>query len=905
MSLLASLLGAGGARALPPGTAQDDNISIGSRVQRGPSWNKGDQDGGDGKLGTVIGHKSAAGGAFGEYAAQLPPACAVVTWDTGKRYFYAVGARGEHMLALAEERAAPGSEPGAKVTADNVRLGSKVQRGPDWSHGDQDGGVGHIGTVLGWCDAEGGEAGEYAGGRYRLAARISWSGTGKANYYRIGKGGLYDLSFADVSKRAVARRRWRRAMAVVRCAVAFKTAGRDHVLLFQPPLAPQRPVQLPSGGGSQGGGGVGSICAGWRPPRSGQELTAYEVQCGPPTFGRWSTAPTPQGGGGATGTVLEGLTPGGAYVLRVRAQNCNGWSAWSPNSAPMLAQDAAAMAMQQAMAMQRQAAGGNGYGAEGGARAGGVPYGYQQDGGAPPLPPAGGGQLGAAAAAYAGAGAAAAASACSLAPEQRELFGVCEEVHAEFGSGGTRMLALTVSAAVDTLNAFQEVVDAAAAEDEAAAAEEAAAARAGEPPRAGGGPGGGGPGELAMSELDFVLSGTTGRELDAFVVYHAGSDRVLRLWAHHCRGTLDMRERLQSAKLWRGIDSAHVLKVLDARALQVPGAGRSDVCVLTEGCEGGTLAERVRARPIAEPQLWDLFEQLAQALADVHAQQLVHRSVSLGAAYFAKGGSNIVRLGGLERCLKTWQAGLEAGAGPRVDEEHCPPELADGHLFSPKSDVWCLGCCLLEVAAGHAGVPFRGSARQLQCLRSASFELFAAQEGVHAAFGLPREAFTEGVLRVVYAALQAEPEQRPSAAELCGLLRTYKTEARAARAALAAAASPGGFELERFLAARRARRAKAGDEAEHSGGARRHAREADSALHDGLVVFGVAPAGLALDTGLALRHWLVDAMDWEDCHVYHDFVDAGCACEMDYLPDGAPLEPERDEMLRTRISYGG
>ena len=485
MSLLASLLGAGGARSLPAGTAQDDNISIGSRVQRGPSWNKGDQDGGDGKLGTVIGHKSAAGTACGEYADQLPPACAVVTWDTGKRFFYAVGARGEHMLALAEERAAPGSEPGAKLTADNVRLGSKVQRGPDWSHGDQDGGVGHIGTVLGWCDAEGGEAGEYAGGRYRLAARISWSGTGKANYYRIGKGGLYDLSFADVSKRAVARRRWRRATAVVRCAVAFKMAGRDHVLLFQPPLAPQRPAQLPGGGqgqgqgqggGGGGGGGVGSICAGWRPPRSGQELIAYDVQYGPPTFGRWSTAPTPQGGGGATGTVLEGLTPGGAYVLRVRAQNCNGWSAWSPNSAPMLALDAAAMAMQQqaaaaaAMAMQRQAAGGHGYGVEGGARAGAGAYGYQQDGGgAPPLPPAGGGQLGAGMAA---------AGACALAPEQRELFDVCEEVHAEFGSGGTRMLALTVSAAVDTLNAFQEVVDAVAAEDEAAVVEAAAAGNA-------------------------------------------------------------------------------------------------------------------------------------------------------------------------------------------------------------------------------------------------------------------------------------------------------------------------------------------------------------------------------------------------------------------------------------------
>ena len=488
----------------------------------------------------------------------------------------------------------------------------------------------------------------------------------------------------------------------------------------------------------------------------------------------------------------------------------------------------------------------------------------------------------------------------NLAPEQRELFGVCEEVHAEYGGGGTRLLALTVSTAVDTLNAFQEIVDAAVAEAEAAGAEVAAAERAGEAVEGGArraaavAEGGG----AALAELDFVLSGDTGAERDAFVVYHASSDAVLRLWVHHCRGTLDMREREQSARLWRTIESAHVLKVLDACALRVAGTGRAEVCVLTESCEGGSLADRVRARPIAEPQLWDLFEQLAAALADVHAAQIVHRAVSLSSAFFAKPSSNIVRLGGLERCLKTWQAGLEAGAGPRLDEEHSPPELADGHLFSQKSDVWCLGCALLEMAAGHPSVPFRGSARQLQCLRAASFELFAAQEDVHAAFGLPAAAYTPGVLRVVYTVLQEDPEARPSAAELCGLMRSYKTEARAEREA-----ARGGFDLEAFLGRRRARRAQAGDEAEQGGEARRHVRE-DSPLHDGLLVFGVAPPGLALDTGVALRHWLLDAMDWEACHAYHDFVDAGCA-EIDYLPDGATtLEPERDEMLRTRIAYG-
>ena len=91
-----------------------------------------------------------------------------------------------------------------------LEAGLRVVRGPDWSWGDQDGGEGHVGTVVevkveatgAGRGAEGGGGGEGEEGRGAGAATamatVQWD-CGSNSRYRCGVGGKYDLRVLDVA----------------------------------------------------------------------------------------------------------------------------------------------------------------------------------------------------------------------------------------------------------------------------------------------------------------------------------------------------------------------------------------------------------------------------------------------------------------------------------------------------------------------------------------------------------------------------------------------------------------------------------------------------------------------------------------------------------------------------------
>ena len=72
--------------------------------------------------------------------------------------------------------------PNEVVTSENVFIGAKVMRGPDWRYDDQDGGAGSIGVIT--------ELHNFVG-----AAYVEWS-SGRAIAYHIGLSNKYDLIFA-------------------------------------------------------------------------------------------------------------------------------------------------------------------------------------------------------------------------------------------------------------------------------------------------------------------------------------------------------------------------------------------------------------------------------------------------------------------------------------------------------------------------------------------------------------------------------------------------------------------------------------------------------------------------------------------------------------------------------------
>ena len=131
--------------------AYSGELTVGMRVRRGPDWKWDDQDGGSGRLGTVI-------------TAPTGDSWARVQWDAGDANTYRWGHEGAYDLI---------------VVGGSLTVGTRVQRGPDWKWDDQDGGAGRLGTVTTAPTEE-------------SWARVEWD-SGGSNTYRWGHEDAYDL----------------------------------------------------------------------------------------------------------------------------------------------------------------------------------------------------------------------------------------------------------------------------------------------------------------------------------------------------------------------------------------------------------------------------------------------------------------------------------------------------------------------------------------------------------------------------------------------------------------------------------------------------------------------------------------------------------------------------------------
>uniref|UniRef100_A0A3Q3A568 E3 ubiquitin-protein ligase MIB2 n=1 Tax=Kryptolebias marmoratus TaxID=37003 RepID=A0A3Q3A568_KRYMA len=227
--------------ACRPGPSRG-SMEVGMRVVRGLDWKWGNQDDGEGHVGTVveIGRQGST---------TTPDKTVVVQWDSGTRTNYRTGYQGafdlllydnaqigvrhsniicdsckkhgimgmrwkckvcfdydlctqcymnnKHDLSHPFERYETAhSQPVSLTPRQNlpriilkgIFQGVKVVRGPDWDWGNQDGGEGKVGKVVdirGW-DTESG----------RSVASVTWS-NGTTNVYRMGHKGKVDLKYVS------------------------------------------------------------------------------------------------------------------------------------------------------------------------------------------------------------------------------------------------------------------------------------------------------------------------------------------------------------------------------------------------------------------------------------------------------------------------------------------------------------------------------------------------------------------------------------------------------------------------------------------------------------------------------------------------------------------------------------
>jgi serine/threonine protein kinase len=204
----------------------------------------------------------------------------------------------------------------------------------------------------------------------------------------------------------------------------------------------------------------------------------------------------------------------------------------------------------------------------------------------------------------------------------------------------------------------------------------------------------------------------------------------------------------------RAADEAKTLAQLSHPSLvQVYDAGTDTSgrpWVVMEYVEGQTLSDAIRTRPLPVQRVAAVGAGVAEALAHVHARNMVHRDVKPGNVLL--GGDGTVKLTdfGIARLVdaaKVTSTGMMVGTA-----SYLAPEQVAGEPVGPPADVYALGLVLLEALTGtreYAGPPME-----------------AAMARLHRSPVMP-PSLPPGWADVLTAMTARDPQSRPSAQE-CG-----------------------------------------------------------------------------------------------------------------------------------------
>ncbi|WP_433611077.1 serine/threonine-protein kinase [Dactylosporangium sp. CA-139114] len=242
----------------------------------------------------------------------------------------------------------------------------------------------------------------------------------------------------------------------------------------------------------------------------------------------------------------------------------------------------------------------------------------------------------------------------------------------------------------------------------------------------------------------------------------------------------DSRRRIQAeARAAALLSHPHIAQVYDF------GHGPDDVpYVVMELVTGRSLEE---VGPLPPETVLRTGAELASALAAVHARGLVHRDVKPANVMLTDGGAKLVDFG------ISAVAGDESDVGGQIlgTPAYLAPERIRGLPTTAATDVYALGLLLYRALAGHFPWPEGAS----------TTGVLEAHRRTRPA-PLPDDLVDAPVAAAITRCLAKAPENRPSAAEMAGVLAGFLT---LESPVTSEADAPVLDETERVLLSRRMR----------------------------------------------------------------------------------------------------
>ena len=186
--------------------------------------------------------------------------------------------------------------------------------------------------------------------------------------------------------------------------------------------------------------------------------------------------------------------------------------------------------------------------------------------------------------------------------------------------------------------------------------------------------------------------------------------------------------------------------------------------IVMEYCEGETLSQRIRRRPIEGAEFLTIARQIAAGLAAAHEKNIIHRDIKSANIIVEQNGTVKILDFGLAKSLprSVTDPGLErtfeSTSGHFFGTLHfLSPEQARGANADVRSDLFSVGVVLYHMAAGH--LPFNAEAPLMV--------LDKIRDGEPESFNPLDPSFPQTATRVIARLLQKEPDDRyQSAREL-------------------------------------------------------------------------------------------------------------------------------------------
>ncbi len=155
----------------------------------------------------------------------------------------------------------------------------------------------------------------------------------------------------------------------------------------------------------------------------------------------------------------------------------------------------------------------------------------------------------------------------------------------------------------------------------------------------------------------------------------------------------------REAQLLARVNDPGILQIFDV------GQAAEGIYYVAELVDGESLADRLRRGPIAPWEACEIAEQLCRALAQAHAQNVVHRDVKPANVLISTHGR--VKVGDFGVALLA-EGSTDAGSLTVVGTpRYMAPEQAQGRPASPATDVYSVGIVLYEMLSGEP--PFTGT----------------------------------------------------------------------------------------------------------------------------------------------------------------------------------------------------